>query len=1388
MTMISPVLRYGARMVLDPRRNRFLLFGGTDGTTFYRDVWQLSLSPGAGWAPIPILGPAPTGRTLAGVVYDPVADRLIVHGGRDAAQSYADVWELPLSSASGWREITPEIAGAAARYAHTAVLDSARNRLVVFGGANSTSVLNDTWALSLDAHTVWTRLQAGAPAPPPRYDHATAYDPVHERILIFGGYGCDNSCFLNDAWSLSLGSDVPWQALSPTTAAPVRAGCSGAYDVSRNRFCVYGGLNSSRGAVSDVYALPLDPPGDWVRLGPSGVGVPGRVDASVGAYPAGDRLLVWGSNSSSVTVNQAVISGTGVSWSNWYIPTEPSERWGATAVVDAKRNRMLLYGGRGAATLSSTWILELTGAPQWVLPTLTNPPGRYEHTAILDPIRNRMLMFGGFTGSLGSERNDLWALSLGDIPNWTQLTPDAPAGLPPPRRGHTAIYDPIRDRMIVCGGNAQNVAKSDVWALSLARNGTWQPLSPTGAFAARNSHSAIYDPVADRMIVFGGRNGNTFFADVRALSLGASSAWSDLAPTGSPPTARYAHAAIYDPLRGRMVVVGGQDNVHVEYLNDVWQLSLGATPAWTQLAPDEQAPEGRRNAAFAYDPNGDRMLVFGGWSGTSINDVFALGWDPSASYASASLVTPPRGAATGEVTIEIAETPFVSGMSVSLLASGLPMITAAALGAAGDPTRMQARFDLRGVAPGDYDVQLVYPDAHQTLLQKAFTVQADGEPSLWVHLQGRTGIRTARTSTYFVEYANDGPVDAVGVPLLITGIPADAIYTLTPAPIDPPPGPENEGVDWSQLSSAVPHDGALALPLVLSRIPAGACGHLTLTINWNHPVGDRFELEASIATAEYLATPPFLTTPSPTGRMRFETSSETADECAGLDGEFIADVLGAVNLEIPPIDCFNAVASAVAHKYYGIHALLEACDHNNVGQCLMQMQKLQIESFLGAAHASGDCRHWLERVEPGNWVAIARVWDAGMALYHGWQIIKCNFEGHSTISHLGVSVTGAHDPNDKVGPTGTGAARWISANAPLGYRIDFENVATANAAAAEVVITDALDPMRFDLRSFALGPITIGTRTVSPPHTMRQWSTDVDLRPATDMIVRINAGVDLGSGIASWSFLSIDPSTGLPSEDPVNGFLPPNVVSPEGEGSVSYSIGLKKPVADGQQTHNTASIVFDANEAIPTPDWTNTLDLGTPSSHVLPLAANSSGTGFVVQWAGSDGRSGIQDYSIFVSRDDGPYSLWRSAVTAVADTFVANDARVLKFYSIARDSANNVEPPKSRPDAGTSTSTGAPGPPAPPTTLAMSPPRPNPSLDGVVFSLAVPTTAVLRITVSDVAGRQLRTLVDGPLAPGVYTVTWDGSGQNGARQAAGLYFVRLVGPGTTMMRRVVMLR
>ena len=84
--------------------------------------------------------------------------------------------------------------------------------------------------------------------------------------------------------------------------------------------------------------------------------------------------------------------------------------------------------------------------------------------------------------------------------------------------------------------------------------------------------------------------------------------------------------------------------------------------------------------------------------------------------------------------------------------------------------------------------------------------------------------------------------------------------------------------------------------------------------------------------------------------------------------------------------------------------------------------------------------------------------------------------------------------------------------------------------------------------------------------------------------------------------------------------------------------------------------------------------------------------------------------------------------------------------------------------------------------------HPNPfgSTTAVRFTLPVRSHAALRI--HDLAGRVVRTLVDGEMAAGAHTSKWDALDDRGLRVPAGMYFARLSSGEKTALRKMLFVR
>jgi hypothetical protein len=69
--------------------------------------------------------------------------------------------------------------------------------------------------------------------------------------------------------------------------------------------------------------------------------------------------------------------------------------------------------------------------------------------------------------------------------------------------------------------------------------------------------------------------------------------------------------------------------------------------------------------------------------------------------------------------------------------------------------------------------------------------------------------------------------------------------------------------------------------------------------------------------------------------------------------------------------------------------------------------------------------------------------------------------------------------------------------------------------------------------------------------------------------------------------------------------------------------------------------------------------------------------------------------------------------------------------------------------------------------------HPNPFLGTTALRFSAAGSGPVRLVIYDVAGRQVRRLVERTLGAGEHEATWDGRGADGAKAPAGVYFARL---------------
>ncbi len=163
---------------------------------------------------------------------------------------------------------------------------------------------------------------------------------------------------------------------------------------------------------------------------------------------------------------------------------------------------------------------------------------------------------------------------------------------------------------------------------------SWTQIITTGSTpTTREGHTAVYDAANNRMTIFGGLGpfphvNNDVWVLSNANGLGGTPAWTQLFPTGSAPTTRYWQTAVYDATNNRMTIFGGYNDGGVSF-NDVWVLSnangLGGTPTWTKITTVGSTPAVRYGHTAVYDNTNNQMTIFGGFNISNyFNDVWVL--------------------------------------------------------------------------------------------------------------------------------------------------------------------------------------------------------------------------------------------------------------------------------------------------------------------------------------------------------------------------------------------------------------------------------------------------------------------------------------------------------------------------------------------------------------------------------------------------------------------------------------------------------------------------------------------------------------------------------------------------------------------------------------------
>ncbi|MBV8516609.1 MAG: hypothetical protein JO197_04320 [Acidobacteria bacterium] len=613
----------------------------------------------------------PSPRANARMAYDVANANAVLFGGQSAfdpgTQLSYDSNETWIWGGNRWTQRFPAHQPPP-RTAHTMTYDSLRQRVVLFGGRRSPTVIkgpitfyNDTWIWK---NNDWTQVDTGN-APEPRAFSSMAYDPQRDRVVLYGGshLAADGTTVEQyyDTWEFD---GTTWTKLTTTQPQVIKPLLT--YDPIRKEIIMLG-------AKSDVSTVMYRYDGatqTWNQFTPTAPAIlPPCVNESAMAFSehAGGILLNGGLCSTTTPAADETYFWNGSTWTK--LTTSGNSRTTGTAVADDPlRGQVIFFGGTTltAAPTSATYLYR-DGTYNFIV-NPTRPSPRSLARMATDPANGTVWTVGGLDEFSSGYLDDLWGYRNNQ---WTLTTPATSPGIcispaaafdtdrqrlvvvcsgtdifewdgnawhsfgtlkpaPALRRFAGLVYDQSLKKTVMFGGydDTNSAYRQDTW--------TWNGSAWAEVKNARPPHRGQmqmwYDPLRQKTVIYGGLgrpNVDTRVTRYDDMWEFNGSGWTKINTT-STPGMRFGAQLTVDPRNGKVLLFGGlvsevlsESSSRQSFANDTWQWD-GSASTWTKLEP-ANAPSPRENGAMAYDPVANELVLFGGYAGFYFSDVWA--WD-----------------------------------------------------------------------------------------------------------------------------------------------------------------------------------------------------------------------------------------------------------------------------------------------------------------------------------------------------------------------------------------------------------------------------------------------------------------------------------------------------------------------------------------------------------------------------------------------------------------------------------------------------------------------------------------------------------------------------------------------------------------------------------------
>lgn len=287
-------------------------------------------------------------------------------------------------------------------------------------------------------------------------------------------------------------------------------------------------------------------------------------------------------------------------------------------------------------------------APSWQWDRYTSagskPPGGIKNPAVLHHA-GRLHVFSGQRSSDGVFVQQLFNVELsGTDATWTEVTQGTEER--PLPRGDAGFAEIPGSGFVLYGGETALGSHGDVYEFTLGATNPpiFRPLNINLIRPQGRKHAAGV-MVSSKGYIYGGLCDHGVSNELWEFEWNNSESrgeWTRLETTGTRPPQLWGASMTYHENQDMIVLFGGDTGPPASpaVTNLMFTLNLN-TMVWSQVSQTGSFPGGRRGAAFTYDPDNNRIWMFGGETNTvRVNDCRNFVLNSATSAAWASVVSP----------------------------------------------------------------------------------------------------------------------------------------------------------------------------------------------------------------------------------------------------------------------------------------------------------------------------------------------------------------------------------------------------------------------------------------------------------------------------------------------------------------------------------------------------------------------------------------------------------------------------------------------------------------------------------------------------------------------------------------------------------------------------